>query len=162
VDDGFCLSTGRAERRRGATEGEDGVGEARSIACVDRHILFITRLRVLSRGRSPSRPPSLRAFPSHGQPGQLRRLGRKSSYASTYISSLRPSQACAALEGRFGGGRSKLSRRLRRGAGGCGGAKGRQSPCRTRPATPRTFPDTQHCPPMTLAKPQVAAPPPSM
>ena len=89
-------------------------------------------------------------------------LGRKSFYASTTNSSLRPSQACAAPEGRFGGGRSKLSRRLKRGAGVLWGAKGRQSPCRARPATPRTLPDTQNCPPMRLTKPQVAAPRPSM
>ena len=31
------------ERRTGANEAEDGVGEAQSIDCVDRHILFITR-----------------------------------------------------------------------------------------------------------------------
>ena len=36
------------ERRTGANEAEDGVGEARSIDCVYRHILFITRSSVFS------------------------------------------------------------------------------------------------------------------
>ena len=36
-NENYCLE-GRAERRTGATEGEDGVGEARSIDCVYRHI----------------------------------------------------------------------------------------------------------------------------
>jgi len=39
-------------------------GEAESTDCVDRHILFITPLIVLSTGRSPSRPPCPRA-PAH-------------------------------------------------------------------------------------------------
>ena len=41
-NENYCPEA-RAERRRDANEAEDGVGEARSIDCVYRHILFITR-----------------------------------------------------------------------------------------------------------------------
>ena len=139
-------------------------GEAESTDCVDRHILFITPLSS-SRRRS--------AFASHHQAQPLPQprptrtagevwLGRESSSVSTSNSSLRPSQACTAQEGCGIGGSSKLSRRLKKGAGGLWGAKRHQAPCRTAPATPHTLPDTRNCPPMRLAKPQVAAPPPSM
>ena len=85
-NENYCLE-GRAERRTGATEGEDGVGEARSIDCVYRHIPLHHALRVLSRGRSPSRPPCLRASPSHGQPGQLWRRGWASPVSRRDLSS---------------------------------------------------------------------------
>ena len=44
-DESYCLE-GRVERQRGATEGIMQVGEAVGLACVDRHIFFITPLMV--------------------------------------------------------------------------------------------------------------------
>ena len=57
---------------------------------------------------------------------------------------------------------SKLKRRLKRELDDCGGAKGHQAPCRTPPATPRTFPDSRARTSMGLARREVAAPTPSM
>ncbi len=44
-DESYCLE-GRAERRRGATGGIDEAREAVGVACVYRHIFFITPLMV--------------------------------------------------------------------------------------------------------------------
>ena len=41
----YCLE-GRAERQRGATDRDDGGGQAVGTDCVDRHIFFITPLMV--------------------------------------------------------------------------------------------------------------------
>ena len=42
-DENYCLE-GRAERQRGATDRDDGGGQAVGTDCVDRHTLFITPL----------------------------------------------------------------------------------------------------------------------
>ena len=44
-DESYCLE-GRAERQRGATDSTYEAGEAVGMACVDRHIFFITPLMV--------------------------------------------------------------------------------------------------------------------
>ena len=44
-DESYCLE-GRVERQRGATDSTDEAGEAVGMACVDRHIFFITPLMV--------------------------------------------------------------------------------------------------------------------
>ena len=44
-DESYCLE-GRAERQRGATDATDEAREAVGMACVDRHIFFITPLMV--------------------------------------------------------------------------------------------------------------------
>ena len=44
-DENYCME-GRAERRRGATDSTDEVREAVGMACVYRHIFFITPLMV--------------------------------------------------------------------------------------------------------------------
>ena len=54
---------GRAERRRGATDSTDEAREAVGMACVDRHIFFITPLMVclerqIARALTMSPPPS--------------------------------------------------------------------------------------------------------
>ena len=117
-NENYCLE-GRAERRRGAVDGGREAGEVVGKDCVDRHTLFITPLSS-SRRRS--------AFASHHQAQPLPQprpartateawLGRKSSFSSTPNSSLRPSQACAAQKGCGIGGRSKLLRGVKKGAG---------------------------------------------
>ena len=42
-NENYCLE-GRAERQRGATDRDDGGGQAVGTDCVDRHTLFITPL----------------------------------------------------------------------------------------------------------------------
>ena len=63
------------ERQRGATDSTDEAREAVGMACVDRHIFFITPLSSrpqVDRLRVHHVPS---ASHSHGQPGQLRRRG---------------------------------------------------------------------------------------
>ena len=50
-NENYCMES-RVERRRGATDRDDGGGQAVGMACVDRHIFFITPLMVCLRGRS--------------------------------------------------------------------------------------------------------------
>ena len=52
----YCVE-GRAERRRGATGGIDEAREAVGVACVYRHIFFITPLSCCRDADLPSRPP---------------------------------------------------------------------------------------------------------
>ena len=49
-DENYCLE-GRAERRRGATDSTDEAREAVGMACVYRHIFFITPLMVCLASR---------------------------------------------------------------------------------------------------------------
>ena len=50
-NENYCLE-GRAERQRGATDRDDGEGQAVGTDCVDRHTLFITPLSSYIRLRS--------------------------------------------------------------------------------------------------------------
>ena len=71
-DESYCLE-GRVERQRGATEGIMQVGEAVGLACVDRHIFFITPLMVclerqiaLAPTMSPAPPQATTNQDSYG------------------------------------------------------------------------------------------------
>ena len=55
-NENYCVE-GQVERRRGATEGIMQVGEAVGLACVDRHIFFITPLSSSRDADLPPRPP---------------------------------------------------------------------------------------------------------
>ena len=164
VGDGFCSSTSPTKRQLGESYATIDARKVVVKGSVNRH----------SQSRSPdhqrccstqrcrpraSIPPST----SHANcctPG--RSGGRKPEKSTTYLWPLHAASACMPWGGRFGRGRSKLSRHSRRELENCGGAKGHQAPCRSPPATPRTFPDTRNCPSMRLAKSQVAGPTPSM
>ena len=54
-NENYCME-GRVERRTGTTDRDDGWGQAVGMACVDRHIFFITPLMLLSREADRSRP----------------------------------------------------------------------------------------------------------
>ena len=55
-NENYCLE-GRAERQRGATDRDDGGGQAVGTDCVDRHTLFITPLSTSADADLPPRPP---------------------------------------------------------------------------------------------------------
>ena len=55
-NENYCLE-GRAERQRGATDRDDGGGQAVGTDCVDRHTLFITPLSSSAHADLPPRPP---------------------------------------------------------------------------------------------------------
>ena len=111
-------------------------------------------------------PPTIKPSPSHshGQPGQLRRRGWAENHPSQAprtapCARRRPAQHRKAVASEGGASSRGASRRELEVVEG---VQGHQAPCRTPPATPRTLPDTRSRRPMRLAKPQVAAPRPSM
>ena len=55
-NENYCME-GRVERRRGATDSTGEAGEAVGMACVDRHIFFITPLSSSRDADLPPRPP---------------------------------------------------------------------------------------------------------
>ena len=67
-DESYCLE-GRVERQRGATEGIMQVGEAVGLACVDRHIFFITPLMVCLE-RQVARAPTMSPTPPQARTNQ--------------------------------------------------------------------------------------------
>ena len=60
---------GRAERRRGATDSTDEAREAVDMACVDRHIFFITSLMVCLE-RQIALAPTMSPAPSQARTNQ--------------------------------------------------------------------------------------------
>ena len=99
-DENYCLE-GRAERRRGATDTTDEAREAVGMACVDRHIFFITPLMVCLE-RQIALAPTMSPAPPQATTTRTATeawLGRTSFYASIYNSPLRPSSACTARKG---------------------------------------------------------------
>jgi hypothetical protein len=55
-NENYCVE-GQVERRRGATDRDDRGGQAVGMACVDRHIFFITPLSSPRDADLPPRPP---------------------------------------------------------------------------------------------------------
>ena len=55
-NENYCVE-GQVERQRGATDRDDGRGQAVGMACVDRHTLFITPLSSSADADLPPRPP---------------------------------------------------------------------------------------------------------
>ena len=139
-------------------------GEAVGTDCVDRHTFFITQLssvetQICLRAHYQPSPSH-----SHGQPGQLGRCGWAENHPlhappTAPCARRRPAQHRKAVASEGGASSRGASRRELEVVEG---VQGHQAPCRTPPATPRTLPNTRNMRPMRLAKPQVAAPPPSM
>ena len=67
-DENYCLE-GRAERRRGATDTTDEAREAVGMACVYRHIFFITPLMVCLE-RQIARAPTMSPAPPQARTNQ--------------------------------------------------------------------------------------------
>ncbi len=67
-DEIFCLE-GRVERQRGATDSTYEAGEAVGMACVDRHIFFITPLMVCLE-RQIARAPTMSPAPPQARTNQ--------------------------------------------------------------------------------------------
>ena len=67
-DENYCLE-GRAERRRGATDTTDEAREAVGMACVYRHIFFITPLMVCLE-RQIALTPTMSPAPSQARTNQ--------------------------------------------------------------------------------------------
>ena len=67
-DESYCLE-GRAERRRGATDTTDEAREAVGMACVYRHIFFITPLMVCLE-RQIALTPTMSPAPSQARTNQ--------------------------------------------------------------------------------------------
>ena len=99
-DESYCLE-GRAERQRGATDTTDEAREAVGMACVDRHIFFITPLMVCLE-RQIALAPTMSPAPPQATTTRTATeawLGRTWSSSTIYNSPLRPSSACAAQKG---------------------------------------------------------------
>ena len=67
-NENYCLE-GRVERQRGATDSTYEAGEAVGMACVDRHIFFITPLMVCLE-RQIARAPTMSPAPSQARTNQ--------------------------------------------------------------------------------------------
>ena len=67
-NENYCLE-GRAERQRGATDSTYEAGEAVGMACVDRHIFFITLLMVCLE-RQIARAPTMSPAPPQARTNQ--------------------------------------------------------------------------------------------
>ena len=143
-DENYCLE-GRAERRRGATDTTDEAREAVGMACVDRHIFFITPLMVCLE-RQIALAPTMSPAPPQATTTRTATeawLGRTSSYASISNSPLRSSSACAAQKG-YGSGAPRGRCEAGRGqAGGSGGAQGASLRCAWKVAPRRTSTNTR-------------------
>ena len=67
-NENYCVE-GQVERRRGATDRDDGGGQAVGMACVDRHIFFITPLMVCLE-RQIALTPTMSPAPSQARTNQ--------------------------------------------------------------------------------------------
>ena len=122
------------------------------MACVDRHIFFITPLSSSRDADLPPRPPWAQRLPQPRPATTATRawLGRTSSSATATSSSLRPSSACAAQKGCGSGGRSRQNAAGNRQARGCGGAQSASLPFALKWDAPRTLPHAHAVTPMRL------------
>ena len=164
VDDGFCLSTNPTERQLGASYATIDARMVVLKGSVNRHSqsrsptsqICHSSTRCRARASSPPPLPTRTAAPRDALLG-----ANQASQPPPCPPCAQRARACHGTAGWGEGGASSWTPQEGK-LEIVEGVQGHRASCRTPPATPRTLPDTRNRPPMRLAKPQVAAPTPSM